>query len=111
LPTILFFLINFNILPSPAQTGQGYRVYDQGNGIAGYRKFTDRSHCQGKLFICLFNDNTLQGIDATVKVAAIMETNYYQDKEYTEMQVNSRYEKKLFKEPVIKTSKVLVRGF
>jgi hypothetical protein len=90
---------------------QDYKVYDQGNGIAGYRKFTDKSLCQGTFFICLFNDNTLQGIDATVKVAAIMETNYYQDKEYTEMPVNPRYEKKLFKDPVIKTSKVPVTGF
>jgi hypothetical protein len=91
--------------------GMPYKIYDEGKGVAGFRKFTNKVVCQRTYFICLSNDNTFQGIDATVKVVAIVETNYYEDKAYTEMQVNPKYEKKIFKDPVIKTSEVPVTGF
>ena len=90
--------------------GQQYRSFDSGKGIAGYRKFDNPSICQGTYFILLSNDNSLQGIDATVKVVAIIETNVYEDKQYTEMNILPRYEKKTFSDPVIKTSKVPVIG-
>ncbi len=50
-------------------------------------------------------------IDATVKVVGIIETNYYEDKQYTETVVNPRHEKKIFKDSVIKTNQVPVTGF
>ena len=89
-------------------SGLQFRVYDNGKGVAGYKKFTDPSLCQGTFFICLSNDNTFQGIDATVKVIAIIETNEYQDKSYTDMEVKPRYEKQLHKEPEIKSYKMPV---
>lgn len=88
--------------------GQNFRLNDQGKGVAGYRKFTDKRVCQGRFFICLLNDNLALGINATVKVVAIVETNYYEDKTYTEQIVTPRYEKKIFKDPVITTAKVPV---
>lgn len=59
--------------------GQSFRVYDQGKGVGGYKKFTDPGMCQGTFFICMSNDNLVQGIDASVKVIAIVETNTYED--------------------------------
>jgi hypothetical protein len=50
--------------------GYSYRTYDNGKGIAGYKKFTHPSLCQGKFYICLSNDNYMQGIDAHVRVSA-----------------------------------------
>lgn len=92
-------------------SGYQYRVYDEGKGVAGYRKFNDQALCQGSYFICLSNDNTFQGIDATVKVIAIIETKEYKDRIDTDMEINPRYEKQLYKEPEIKTSKIPVTGF
>jgi len=86
--------------------GYEYRLYDSGKGVAGFRKFTDKGMCQGTWFICMSNDNNFQGIDATVRVAAIVETNVYADKQYTEQNVTPRYEKKIFRDPVISTKKV-----
>ena len=90
--------------------GLAYRAWDNGKGIAGYKKFTNPSLCQGTYFICMSNDNSFQGIDATVKVIAIVETSEYEDKTYTEMLVNPRHEKQLNKEPVIRTYKAPVTG-
>lgn len=92
------------------QAGQQFRLYDNGKGQAGYRKFTNPGLCQGTYFICMSNDNSFQGIDATVKVIAIVETSEYEDKAFTEMIVNPRFEKKLFKEPTIKSYNAPVTG-
>ncbi len=90
--------------------GSEYKIWDNGKGVAGYKKFTDPALCQGTYFVCMFNDNVFQGIDANVKVVAIVETNEFEDKVYTEIIVNPRYEKKLFKEPTIKSYKVPMTG-
>ena len=87
-----------------------FKIFDQGKGIAGYRKFTDPGLCQGSFFVLLLNDNTVMGIDAQVKVIAMVETNYYADKIYNEMTVRPRYEKKQFSDPVVNTSKIPVTG-
>ncbi|WP_224994488.1 hypothetical protein [Cesiribacter sp. SM1] len=90
--------------------GQPYKIYDEGKGVAGYKRFTDPGICQGTWYIILANDNFVDGIDATVKVVAIIETNIYEDKHYTEQVVSPRTEKQLFKEPVITSSEVPVTG-
>jgi len=87
-----------------------YKIYDEGKGVAGFRKFTDQSMCQGTYFVLLSNDNVMQGIDATVKVIAIIETNIYEDRQDTETNVTPRYEKQTFSDPIIKTFKVPVTG-
>ncbi len=51
-----------------------------------------------------------QGIDTTVKVVAIIETNIYEDQQYTETDIIPRYEKQVFSNPIIKTLKVPVTG-
>ncbi len=90
--------------------GQKYTVYDQGKGVAGYRKFTEPSLCQGTYYVLLSNDNLVQAIDATVKVVAILETNVYEEQPYSDIILKPRYETKTFSEPVIKTSRVPVTG-
>lgn len=87
-----------------------YNIYDNGKGVAGYRKFTNENMCQGTYFVILSNYNVMQGIDATVKVIAIIETNIYEDQQYTETTVTPRYEKKTFSDPIIKTIKYPVTG-
>jgi hypothetical protein len=89
---------------------QPYKGYDQGKGVAGYKKFNIPGLCQGTYFVCLYNDNILQAIDVTIKMVAILEMNEYEDKVYTEMIVNPRYEKQLFKEPNIKSYKTAITG-
>lgn len=89
---------------------QSYRSFDHGKGVAGYRIFTNAALCQGRYFICLGNDNFMQGIDADVKVSAIVKTTYYENTTVTEPVVTPRYEKQLKKEPVVKTMSVPVAG-
>ncbi len=90
--------------------GYQFRLYDQGKGIAGYKKFIDANFSQGNYFVLLLNDNKIQGIDAIVKVVAIIETNTYENQPYVESTVTPRYEKKTFSEPVITTMRVPVTG-
>jgi hypothetical protein len=90
--------------------GQQFRGYDFGKGVVGYKKFTDKALCQGTYFFCLSNDNIVQGIDATVKVIAIVETKYFEDKVYNEQKVSPRYEKQTIKEPVIRTVIIPIAG-
>ena len=90
--------------------GYQYRGWDQGKGVAGFKKFNDESLCQGTYFVCLANDNLVQAIDANVKVIAIVETNEYEDKPYTEMVVNAKYEKKMFTDPIITSKEIPVTG-
>jgi hypothetical protein len=85
-----------------------YRVWDSGKGVAGYRKFTDQNLMQGTYYVLLFNDNNFQGIDVNVKVSAIVETKHYEDKAYNEVKLKPRFEKKIYRDPVITTSKVPV---
>ena len=90
--------------------GQPHRVIDQGKGVAGFRKFSDPALSQGAYYILLSNDNLVQGVDASVKVIAIVETTTYEDKVITETTLTPRYEKKTFSEPVIKTVRMPVTG-
>lgn len=85
---------------------QPYRLYDQGKGTAGYKKFTNPALCQGTFCICMENDNMMQGIDADIKVVAIIETQTYEDKKYTETLVSPKYEKQLYKEPTVTTHRM-----
>lgn len=87
-------------------SGLTYRVFDSGKGVAGYRKFTDKNMCKGTYFICLHNDNDFQGIDATVKVVAIIETKSYEDKTYDRMKINPRYVTLQKRKAVVKSTKV-----
>jgi GH24 family phage-related lysozyme (muramidase) len=87
---------------------QTFMQFDKGKGIAAYGKNSNRT--QGVFYIGLSNDNQFQGIDANVKISVIWETNYYEDKQYTEMKVTPRYEKKTFSDPVIKTIRVPETG-
>ncbi len=90
--------------------GQQYRIFDEGKGVAGFKRFDNPAMNQGTFFILLSNDNLMQGIDVTVKVVAIIETSEYQDKQFTEVSIQPKYEKKTFSEPVIKTTKVPITG-
>ncbi|WP_333809327.1 hypothetical protein [Flavobacterium sp.] len=89
-------------------TNQNFMQFDKGKGIAAYGKNSNRT--QGIFYIGLLNDNQFQGIDANVKISVIWETNYYEDKQFTDINVTPRYEKKTFSEPIIKTIKVPVIG-
>lgn len=83
-------------------------LWDKGKGVAGYQKFTDPSLCQGTYFILLQNDNVFQGIDANIKVIAILETSTFEDREYTEQVISPIIEKQIFKEPTINSLRVPV---
>lgn len=86
-------------------SGIEYRGYDFGKGVAGYKRFTDPKLCQGKFYIVLHNDNVMQGIDANIKVSALMERKIYKDENYTEVQSKPRYEKRVVRDPIIKDRK------
>lgn len=87
---------------------QSFMQFDKGKGIAAYGKNSDRTN--GVFYVGLYNDNQFQGIDVNVKISVIWEANYYEDKQYTEMNVTPRYEKKTFSDPVIKTVTIPVNG-
>ncbi len=87
-------------------SGKPFKSYDGGKGIAAYKRFTDADMLQGKFYMTLANDNYVQPIDVNVKVSAIIEHIRYKDEKYTETHVTPRYEKRLTKEPVIKTRNI-----
>ena len=85
--------------------GKKYKVLDKGKGVAGYRKFSDNSICQGMYHIVLSNDNFLMALDAQVKVVAMVEMKYYEDKVYLDKEIKPIISKKYY-EPVTKARKL-----
>ena len=90
--------------------GLSYRLFDKGKGIAGYKNFTNINLSQGTYFICLSNDNFRLGIDVNVKAIAIVETNTFIDMPFTETIVKPKYEKKIFKDPLISKNRIPITG-
>jgi hypothetical protein len=88
--------------------GKPYKSFDNGKGIAAYKRFTDTGLLQGKYYVLLANDNYVQSLDVNVKVSAIIEHIKYKDEVYSDRVISPRYEKKIVKEPQIITSKVPV---
>jgi hypothetical protein len=72
--------------------GKTCKPFDNGKGIAAYKRFTDANMLQGKYYIALANDNYVQPIDVNVKVSAIIEHIKYKDEKYTDTTVTPRYE-------------------
>lgn len=87
---------------------QSYRIYDEGKGVAGYRKFVNEAMCQGTYFICMSNDNVVTGLDVTVRVVAIVETTVYREEINRVPIVTPIKEKQIFTEPQITQSKIPV---
>jgi hypothetical protein len=85
--------------------GVEYQAYDFGKGVAGYKRFTDEKLCKGKFYIALYNDNVMQGVDANIKVSALLQKKVYKMVEYTEVQSKPRYEKRVVREPIITARK------
>ncbi len=86
--------------------GKTFMQFDKGKGVAAYGKNTTRT--QGTFYVGLLNDNTLQGIDANVKISVLWETNYFAEKAYVEKSIKPRYEKKTFTDPEVTTCTVPV---
>lgn len=75
-----------------------YDSFDNGKGIAAYKRFTDAKLLQGKFYVVMANDNLVQPIDVNVKVSAIIEHIKYKEERYTDYEVKPRYEKMMAKE-------------
>lgn len=78
-----------------------YQPFDNGKGVAAYKRFTDAKMQQGKFYVVMANDNLVQPIDVNVKVSAIIEHIKYKDERYTDYEVKPRYEKMMAKEAQI----------
>lgn len=72
-----------------------YKAYDNGKGIAAYKRFTESKLQQGKFYVLLVNDNLVQPIDVNVKVSAIIEHIKYKDEKYTDYEVKPVTKRKL----------------
>ncbi len=68
-----------------------FNLWDQGKGIAGYKVFKEPYICQGTYYVLLQNDNIMQGIDANVKITAIIETKIYEDKVYNRKKITPQH--------------------
>ncbi|MFP9115538.1 hypothetical protein ACLI1A_16485 [Flavobacterium sp. RHBU_3] len=88
--------------------GKECKPYDNGKGIAAYKRFIDAKMLQGTYYMALANDNLVQPIDVNVKVSAIIEHIKYKDEKYTDYTVTPRYEKKSVKQPQITSVKIPV---
>ncbi len=80
---------------------QAYKIWDEGTGVAGYKKFLSPNILQGTFFVLLSNDNDYLGINASIKVIAILENQYYENRPYIEKVAVPKYESKTFNEPII----------
>ncbi|RYD93147.1 MAG: hypothetical protein EOP54_19665, partial [Sphingobacteriales bacterium] len=87
---------------------KSYKFFDDGKGVAGYKRFTDANLLQGRYFVALANDNYVQPIDVNVKVSAIIEHIKYKDEKYTDTAITPRYEKKYIDKPQVTTKKIPV---
>lgn len=82
------------------------KIYASGRGPGARQKFVDPFFLRGAWYILLNNDNYFQGINVFVKISVIVQTDYYEEKPYTEQKITPRYENKSFKVPIIKITKI-----
>ncbi len=85
-----------------------YKSFDNGKGVAAYKRFIDEPLLKGKYAVVLINDNLVQPIDVNVKISAIIEHIKYKDEKYTDRVITPRYEKKIVREPQIQSKKIAV---
>ncbi|MES2485336.1 MAG: hypothetical protein V4581_05215 [Bacteroidota bacterium] len=87
---------------------KAYKFYDDGKGIAAYKRFTEANLLQGKFVVGLANDNYVQPIDVNVKVSAIIEHIKYKDEKYTDTAITPHYEAKPVKRAQVSSKKIPV---
>lgn len=105
---ILFYMTdvqNANLFKS-GLLGMNFQYYHTGNSGATYRVISDANLCKGAFAICLENTYKFDAVDVEVEVVAIIKTEHYRYENYTERVVNPRTEKRIFKDPVVRTSQV-----
>jgi len=71
--------------------GEKFEKIQGGNGPGGYGKFIDKSLCQGKWYICMYNEY-MHKINVTVKVCAIVETTTYKDTMCDKEKITPKYQ-------------------
>jgi hypothetical protein len=103
--------VEYGIVTSENKTlwysGSEYRGFDFGKGVAGFKKFTDPSLMQGTFYVIMENDNVMTGIDATVRVSALIEVKTFDDEAYVHLDIKPKYEQRVVREPTnVKTSRV-----
>lgn len=83
-------------------------VIDYGNVVSASAR--NERIKQGSFNLELFNDNVADGIDVNVKMVALVLNKTWENKSYTEQRITPKYEKQLFREPLVNTNKVAVAG-
>lgn len=78
-----------------------FLTFEKGQGIASYRKITDR--LQGTYYLGLENNNLVQGINVSVKISVLWEISNFADVEYKEQSI-----KPIFKNSTNKTNKTVL---
>jgi len=79
-------------------------IFDFGNVVSASGRNTNL--LQGGFTIQLFNDNFMDGIDVTVKLACVQIRKTWEDRQYTEQVVKPRYVTLNKKKMVVNTSKI-----
>jgi hypothetical protein len=89
------------------QNGQNV-IYDYGNVVTASGR--NEKVKQGSFSVELFNDNFRDGIDVNLKIVVMQVNKTWEDVQFTEQKITPRYEKKIFTEPIIQTTKYPVTG-
>ena len=64
----------------------------------------------GTVYLGMLNDNTFYSINVAVSVVAVTVKAIYEEKQEQKLTVTPRYEKKIFKDPIINTTKLPMTG-
>jgi hypothetical protein len=83
-------------------------IIDYGNVVSASGR--NERIIQGSFSVQLFNDNFKDGIDVNLKMVVVQVNKEWKDVSHTEQQIIPKTEKQLFKEPVIKTSRIAMAG-
>jgi len=84
------------------------KILDSGNGISAYGRNT--KILQGGYSIQLYNDNVMDGINVTVKVACIQIHKTWTDKKYSDQVIKPRYVKLDKNRMIVVSSKIRVNA-
>jgi hypothetical protein len=89
---------------------QPFRNIDQGKGFGGYKRFTKTDQCQGSFYICIENAGAAGYVDVHVKVTALIEKSYFEDRAYREQVVTPVTERQIKQVPNIRNTSLPVTG-
>ena len=85
---IIYYFVPTNNDALLFKAGQAFMQFHQGNVVSDYGRMTN--NLLGKKYLCLRNDNTVTGIDVTVKIVAVVVVQKWEKRPVEKLNITAK---------------------